>query len=315
MNRRYGRVRKVLLMLAAVGGCAFAGATVTERIPAYADSANSSSAPAAVNLGARSKGSVATVTIGKDAGLYAVDPQPLTVTQCGQCHPGPFGDLKANGGRHQFTCQGCHKTFHNYSPRKNNWDEIMPKCSSCHSSATVPHYEVFPQCSECHANPHGIAKMPITPKLLNSCPTCHAGPPEQLQKFPSKHTDLSCADCHTAHGAIPSCNMCHEPHYNGQEFKTCRECHQVHMPKAISYQKDVGARTCGACHDTVYDTWTKTPSRHGKVNCAMCHSKHGFIPKCTDCHGLPHSKFLHERFLNCLICHQDAHNPPVRQRQ
>lgn len=255
---------------------------------------------------------VATVQIPKQPDLYAPEPPPLTVTQCGQCHPGVYQDVKKEGGRHTFHCQNCHKSFHSYNPNKNNWAEIMPKCSSCH---TLPHGQAFTECAACHQNPHAAAKVPMTQKLLASCAGCHAGPPEELKKYPSKHTTLSCADCHTTHGLIPSCNMCHKPHYEGQEFKTCAsECHPVHMPKQIAYKKDVGARTCGACHAKVYATWTATPSRHAKVNCAACHLKHGVIPQCTDCHGLPHSKQLHERFAKCLTCHQDAHNPPVRQR-
>jgi hypothetical protein len=315
MKTMSGRLRMMLLVLGTVGGLALAGIAPTGTIPAQAATAKPAGDPAGENLGERSKGSPATVQIGKDPGIYASEPPSLTVTQCGQCHPGPFGDLKTNGGRHEFTCQGCHQTFHNYNPRKNNWDAVMPKCSNCHSGATVPHFKMFPKCDECHANPHGIAKMTITPKLLNSCAICHHGPPEQLQKFPSKHTNLSCADCHTSHGAIPSCNSCHKPHYEGQEFKTCAsECHPVHMPKQISYTKDVGARTCGSCHDKVYAIWTKTPSRHGKVNCAACHSRHGYIPQCAECHKLPHSKQLHDRYPKCLTCHQDTHNPPVRTR-
>lgn len=272
-------------------------------------------AVAAVDMGKRSTAPVATVQLPKQPEIFATDPPPLTVTQCGQCHPAAFQDIKKDGGRHAFTCQNCHKSFHNYNPRKNNWDEIMPKCSDCHSPATVPHARVFNQCAECHSNPHAIKNMPMGQKLLASCATCHTGPPAELKQFPSKHTTLSCADCHTRHGYIPSCNMCHKPHYEGQEFKTCAsECHPVHKPKEITYTKDVGTRTCGACHDGVYAAWTKTPSRHGKVSCAACHTKHGFIPQCTDCHGLPHSKQLHERFPKCLTCHQDAHNPPVRQR-
>lgn len=273
------------------------------------------SAAADTPLGKKSATPVSTVPVRKEPDLYAPEPPPLTVTQCGQCHPGIYQDVKKEGGRHTFHCQNCHKSFHNYNPVRGNWNEIMPKCDTCHGGTAVPHGQTFGQCSECHVNPHAAARVPMTQKLLASCAVCHAGPPEELKKFPSKHTNLSCADCHARHGAIPSCSQCHKPHYAEQEFKTCAsECHPVHMPKQISYRKDVGARTCGACHDKVYATWTKTPSRHAKVNCAACHTRHGLIPQCTECHGLPHSKQLHERFPKCLTCHQDAHNPPVRQR-
>ncbi|AJE04123.1 cytochrome c [Geobacter pickeringii] len=287
----------VAILLSLVGGLFLAeGApSAAERSPAKKD-----------------RPPVATVQIAKQPDLYAAEPPPLTVTQCGQCHPGVYQGIKNDGGRHTFHCQNCHKTFHSYNPNKGNWADIMPKCASCH---TLPHGPSFTECAACHQNPHAAAKVPMSQKLLSSCAGCHAGPPEDLKKYPSKHSSLSCADCHTAHGLIPSCSMCHKPHYEGQDFKSCAsECHPVHMPKQIRYTKDAGARTCGSCHDKVYATWSKSPSRHGKVNCAACHTKHGFIPQCTDCHGLPHSKQLHERFPKCLTCHQDPHNPPVRQR-
>ena len=37
---------------------------------------------------------IATVTIPPAPELYATQPQPLTVTQCGQCHPGVFSGVK-----------------------------------------------------------------------------------------------------------------------------------------------------------------------------------------------------------------------------
>ncbi|MBE2888102.1 cytochrome C [Geobacter anodireducens] len=284
-------------------------------MPAGDASEKSGAGKLPAGMGTHASGPVATVTIEKQPELFAADPPPLTVTQCGQCHPSAFQDIKKDGGRHTFTCQGCHKSFHSFNPRKNNWDEIMPKCADCHSTPSVPHVQVFTQCSECHTNPHSIARLPMTKKLTDSCAVCHAGPPAELKQYPSKHTSLACAACHTGHGVIPSCNMCHKPHYEGQEFKTCAsECHPVHKPKQVTYAKDVGARTCGACHGKVYAAWTGTPSRHGTVNCAVCHSRHGYIPQCGECHGLPHSKQLHDRFPKCLTCHQDAHNPPVRQR-
>src|SRR5512137_2376773 len=70
---------------------------------------------------------IATVTIPPAPELYATDPQPLTVTQCGQCHPGVFKGLKDDGARHRFDCQKCHATFHAFNPKKMNWEAIMPK--------------------------------------------------------------------------------------------------------------------------------------------------------------------------------------------
>jgi hypothetical protein len=253
----------------------------------------------------------ATVTIPPAPELYANDPQPLTVTQCGQCHPGTFSNVKNDGAKHRFDCQKCHSSFHAYNPKKGNWDVIMPKCSSCHAE---PHGKALTDCASCHANPHTPKKVAMETRLLNACPECHAAPKEQLVKFPSKHSKLACQKCHTAHGYKPTCFTCHKPHHEGQEVTTCTKCHSVHKPLQITYEKDAPAATCGSCHGKVYAKWQKTPSRHGKVNCAACHHlKHGYVPKCTECHAAPHKKEFLSRYPNCLTCHLDPHDPPAKQ--
>ena len=245
---------------------------------------------------------------------YATEPIPLTPAQCGQCHSSIYSDLKNDGGRHKLQCNNCHTRFHAYNPNKQNWQQLMPKCSSCH--VPTPHDSKLSDCSSCHGNPHAPKKIPMSTLLVNSCSVCHSQPFESLQKFPTAHSKLQCQSCHSSHGYVPSCNACHKSHYQGQTFATCaKDCHPVHMPLQIKYKKDVDSRTCGACHDTAYAKWSKSPSKHGKVSCASCHhTKHGNIPACTECHNLIHSKELHERFPKCLTCHQDPHDPPVKQR-
>jgi hypothetical protein len=256
---------------------------------------------------------IATVTIQPTPELYSVQPQPLSVNQCGQCHPGIFTNLKESGAKHRFDCQKCHSTFHSYNPKKGGWDAIMPKCSTCHADL---HGKAFSDCASCHANPHTPKKVAMETRLLKACGECHAGPQEQLVKFPSKHSKLGCQKCHTSHGYKPSCFDCHKPHHEGQELATCTKCHSVHKPLVITYGTDVPAVTCGSCHGKVYAKWQKTPSKHGKVSCVTCHySKHRFIPQCTECHGTPHKAEIHSRFPKCLSCHIDVHDPPIMQRK
>lgn len=188
----------------------------------------------------------------------------------------------------------------------------MPKCSNCH---TTPHGTKFTDCSACHKNPHAAGVVLVTKLMLNSCPDCHSKPFEQLSKFPSVHSKLSCTTCHKTHGFVPSCNACHKPHFTGQEIKTCAaECHPAHAPREISYKKDTDARTCKACHESIHTKLIKSPSRHAKVNCAACHTKHGHIPSCSECHKTAHSKELLAKFPTCLTCHQDAHDLPVKHQ-
>ncbi|HWI40328.1 MAG TPA: hypothetical protein VNX25_02430, partial [Verrucomicrobiae bacterium] len=75
--------------------------------------------------------------------LYANEPKPLAVTDCASCHVGQFGDLRNNGTKHKFDCQKCHATFHVYNPKKGSWDDVMPKCATCHAE---PHGKAVTDC-------------------------------------------------------------------------------------------------------------------------------------------------------------------------
>lgn len=244
------------------------------------------------------------------SGLYVQNPEPLTVAQCAQCHTSVFMKIKNDGGRHQIHCQDCHLEFHSYSPVKNNFQEIMPKCSQCH---VEPHGSKFLDCISCHVIPHTPLNVPLNDLLENQCANCHTGPSGELTKYPSLHTEQGCTACHhTKHGNIPSCMECHDTHIPNQPVEACLSCHPVHRPLEITYEAGTEA-TCGSCHDTVYSTWTASPSKHSGVACADCHQSHGEIPNCTMCHTQPHDPKMLAKFPRCLDCHIDAHNPPVNK--
>jgi len=247
-----------------------------------------------------------------DPSLYANEPAALQPEDCGQCHVGQFGDLKSEGGKHRFSCQGCHERFHAYNPRKNNYDELMPVCADCHGQ---PHGAKQVDCLNCHTNPHAPRTVPAMDRLASSCADCHTGPAKELKQFPSAHTEQGCQSCHhEKHGYIPNCFECHDGHYEGQTDQECANCHtQVHAPLQIAFPRGSDAKNCASCHDGVYAKWTKTPSKHGEVLCSMCHQEHGKIPNCRDCHGEPHDKRQHEMFSNCLECHIDVHDLPVKR--
>jgi hypothetical protein len=253
--------------------------------------------------------SIATVTIPPAPEQYASEPQPLTATQCGQCHTGPYRNLKDDGGRHRFACQNCHNVFHAYNPRKGNWDAIMPKCASCHAA---PHGAKITDCAACHANPHAPKKIAATAQLANACFDCHGSVREQLVQKPSKHTKVACMTCHTSHGFKPSCFTCHKPHTEGQALSTCIPCHPVHQPLQIKFGKDVPSKTCAGCHAKIFNTLSKNTSKHRTVACVTCHKdRHRYIPQCSDCHGKPHKQVIHDKFPRCLTCHIDVHDLPV----
>ncbi|MBK5274507.1 MAG: cytochrome C [Desulfuromonadales bacterium] len=256
---------------------------------------------------------IATVTITPAPEQYAGTPQPLTAAQCAQCHVNPYQNLKDSGGRHQFACQNCHKQFHEYNPRKANYDAIMPKCASCHE---VPHGPKITDCSACHANPHTPRKIAATAQLVNACFDCHGSVREQLVKFPSKHSKVACSTCHTSHGFKPSCFTCHKSHTEGLTLASCTQCHQVHRPLQIPLAKDVPSSTCGSCHAKVFSKLTNNTSKHRALACVTCHKdKHRYIPQCTDCHGKPHKQAFLDKFPNCLTCHIDVHDLPNMKTQ
>lgn len=247
------------------------------------------------------------------ASLYSTEPKPLTLDQCGQCHPQHFQDIKQDGGRHQFDCRECHTIFHAYNPRKNNYGAIMPQCNSCH---TLIHGEQHSQCLICHVNPHAVLQAPTIASVKNLCSDCHRKQVDQLAAQPSRHSELSCDNCHhTEHGLIPSCSECHQPHFDGQAFISCKTCHDVHQPLAIKFNEAVDLKTCAACHSDIYAKWQGTHSKHGQVNCATCHDVHKKIPQCQTCHTTPasHSKAMLEKFPRCLDCHLDVHDLPTKK--
>ena len=80
-------------------------------------------------------------------------------------------------------------------------------------------------------------------------------------------------------------------------------------PKAKPAAKpaDDGRETCYACHTEVKAL--KEGSKHAKLACAFCHKeKHKTVPKCQDCHGVPHPAGMMVKFGKCGECHGIAHD-------
>jgi hypothetical protein len=251
----------------------------------------------------------------KVAKLYDFQPKPLTLAQCAQCHITVFERIKNKGGKHQIDCVRCHTQFHMFNPKKRPYETVIPKCETCHGvfhgkgTKTVR----LTNCASCHTDPHAPLIIPSA-EIENACAICHKKESLQIKNNVSKHTtEVSCIDCHAdKHGFIPECNACHESHSPDVDLNTnaCMGCHPVHMPNKITYGVETLSTICAGCHQEAYDLLQKNHTKHSDLACAKCHPAHKEIPKCSVCHGQPHSKAMMHDTRKCGDCHGIAHNLP-----
>lgn len=244
--------------------------------------------------------------------VYIKEIKPLTLEECGRCHTSHYTWLRNDGARHQgVTCTDCHQVFHAYNPLRNNYADIMPQCSSCH---TAPHGtdKAVMQCLECHVNPHQpLVSIPVSENLESRCQSCHTAVAASLKAEVSMHTEQECSSCHSEnHGRIPQCVECHENHSPMAALETpdCLACHPVHTPLRISYPITQGNEVCAGCHEEAFQLLQARATKHTALTCAKCHSAHGQLPTCQECHGEPHSSSIHEKYTECGECHGIAHD-------
>lgn len=236
----------------------------------------------------------------------------LSNDECIKCHAGPPADIAANGGKHRnVSCQDCHPGHRPAS--KNN----IPECSQCHMGK--PHFELK-GCLGCHKNPHTPLKISFGSNVTEPCLTCHTQQMAQLRENKSKHTALACSTCHSVHRKIPECLQCHKPHAADMVNADCKGCHKPHMPKVVTYAADMPSKNCGACHKKALDMLSSSPAKHKTFTCAFCHqARHKMIPKCADCHGVPHPAAIMAKFPKCGDCHNIAHDlnhwPPAEKKE
>lgn len=228
---------------------------------------------------------------------------PLSVDDCVKCHSEEPAQIASNGASHktEINCLECHRG-HRPSSQKN-----IPKCSECHSGGA--HYDIPDSCLGCH-NPHQPLNIHIVGEQKKVCVSCHAGPEKQMLDNPSQHATFACTFCHAeTHGNIPECISCHEPHAASMSQADCSTCHQAHMPLALSYPDNTASELCASCHDSVFATLSASKAKHSQITCATCHAgMHMNVTACSDCHGTPHAKAMHERFPKCGDCHNIAHD-------
>ena len=244
----------------------------------------------------------------------------LTADLCHNCHQNPPKQLAQFKSKHsELACTDCH-TRHGY----------IPNCTDCHSTdgGEVFHIDGPKKnklCLSCHAGPHKplvISYDEDTPKEL--CGNCHKNPThavvyKTLKKAGSKHfTENTCASCHDEHGKIPDCSKCHDDdgHRAGLQTKDCLGCHtNPHDPLNITFNPNIPKKICGGCHVKVYNTLMNSKTRHTNQTCSFCHPKHGQLPACQKCHGVPHGQAMVAQFGGkCGACHGKAHDVHGRMK-
>jgi len=236
------------------------------------------------------------------AGTGPETPPGPTVADCRKCHSNIVNFIEQDGRAHKtkVTCTDCHV---GHPPRVRN---IIPKCGRCHQGRE--HF-TLDNCLLCHKNPHTPLRITLPDHATYQCVTCHKEQIKELRTHLSTHSTFDCTICHTRHGYLPPCFNCHAPHTKGMTNEECQDCHRPHMPLVVTYPDDTPPYYCGACHGDVYRLLSQSHAKHRNLACAFCHKKkHRTIPRCTDCHGLPHDKKLIDKFNGCRGCHGIAHN-------
>ena len=177
----------------------------------------------------------------------------LQNTDCIKCHKTEPASVERNGGLHK-TAVGCLDCHTEHPPLGT---EAIPQCSMCHSGA--PHYELE-NCGSCHSDPHQPLALKLNDDITTACLTCHPEQGKELQDHPSKHTEVACTFCHTTHGEIPDCSVCHEPHAKGQDnTRIALGCHPVHpaIGNPLCLMKHQGPY-CTPCHEEFGDLMNQT---------------------------------------------------------
>jgi len=135
------------------------------------------------------------------------------------------------------------------------------------------------------------------------CIDCHAVQYQPIENGSGGHARLNCTFCHIQHGYRPDCGTCHpDPH--GEGISGCTICHpDPHAPET-RIKSTRNNSVCLPCHIPQYDDIEEGSGRHSILKCDLCHVQHGYLPICSDCHGMPHGPDVS----GCEGCH-NPHAP------
>lgn len=137
---------------------------------------------------------------------------------CAQCHEQPAKEMALPSAHSDMGCIDCHQQRHGY----------RPKCTECHEQPHSP-FVSSRDCMQCHPV-HNVSVLLYTDSISNSaCAGCHDKAGSDLQQGHLAHALLNCTFCHAAeHGAIPTCQDCHDTPHSAdmlKGFDGCNGCH------------------------------------------------------------------------------------------
>jgi predicted CXXCH cytochrome family protein len=149
-------------------------------------------------------------------------PEPANLEgRCQLCHSEVAASLTAQVSKHtEQKCSSCHSEKHGR----------IPQCNECHANHSPMASLTTPDCLGCHPvhTPLNIS-YPVT-EAKEVCAGCHDQAYNLLQARQTKHSALTCAECHPSHGQLPACQKCHGlPHGSAihEKFASCGECHGI----------------------------------------------------------------------------------------
>jgi predicted CXXCH cytochrome family protein len=141
--------------------------------------------------------------------------------RCKLCHSEVAASITAEVSKHtEQECSSCHSEKHGR----------IPQCNECHENHSPMVALANPDCLACHPV-HTPLKItyPVT-QGKEVCAGCHDQAYNLLQARETKHTLLTCAECHPSHGQLPACQDCHgKPHSSAihEKYANCGDCHGI----------------------------------------------------------------------------------------
>ncbi|MCB9466090.1 MAG: cytochrome c3 family protein [Candidatus Eisenbacteria bacterium] len=222
-----------------------------------------------------------------------------TPTDCIDCHLADYQGAEPSHDGFPEDCLSCHNMaswddadfFHTTEFPLTGGHDNVP-CASCHSAG----YENTPaDCVECHLADFMNAEPDHVdggfPEDCTACHTIQGWTPADFEHTPTfplvqGHSNLACADCHSAgyENTSPECIECHlvdyqtaSPDHDGAGFPTdCTSCHSL-----------VGWDNADFDHDNSWFPIYTGTHREKWDTCTDCHTNPGdfTIFTCIDCHA------------------------------